>query len=61
MATPQWAIAQEGSAAAISENAFSASAYQNECSSATPRAKGACDAFAQEMGNVMVPSFSGLA
>ena len=61
MATPQYAIAHEGSPAATAANAFSASSYQNEWSSATARANGAWDAGAQEIGNVIVPSFSGRA
>ena len=61
MATPHCAIAQAGSAAATAANAFSASSYQNEWSRATARANGACDAGAQEVGNVIVPSFSGRA
>ena len=33
-------MAQEGSSLAMWTNSFSASSYQNECSSATPRSKG---------------------
>ena len=43
MATPQYAMAHAGSAAATAAKAFSASSYQNEWSSATARANGACD------------------
>src|SRR5271165_1413163 len=56
MAIHQWAIAHCGSSLAISRNSFSASSYQNECSRATPRAKGFCTAAVQETGKCTVPS-----
>src|SRR5207244_9979699 len=59
MATPHCAIAHEGSAAATSLKAFSASSYQNEWRSATARTKRAWTAGAHDVGKLTVPSFSG--
>src|SRR5271165_5358304 len=59
MAAPQWAMAQFGSALAISSNWCCASSYQKSCSSATPRLNGACTLAAQETEKETVPSRSG--
>src|SRR5271168_3276809 len=59
MATPQCAIAQPGSALAISSNCRRASSYQKSCSNATPRLNGACTALAHETEKLTVPSRSG--
>ena len=57
-ASPQYAIAQSGSACVTCVNAFAASRYQNECSSATARSNGFCTAGAQETGKRTCPIFS---
>src|ERR1017187_7134419 len=61
MAAPQCAMAQPGSALAISSNCRSASSYQKSCSSATPQLNGACTLAAHETENDTVPSRSGAA
>src|SRR6185503_7862008 len=58
MATPQYAIAQSGSACATAANALADSRYQNECRSATPRSNGFCTAALHEIGNRTCPIFS---
>src|ERR1700730_157751 len=58
IAWPQYAIAQVASLAAICLKLFSASSYQNECSSATPRSNWLCAALEQELGKETFPSFS---
>src|SRR5881275_178732 len=58
MACPQLAIAHFGSFSATCLNCLSASSYQKECSSATPRSNGFCTLAEQEVGNETVPSFS---
>src|SRR5690348_6686152 len=51
-------MAHVGSAVVTAVKAFSASSYQNECSSATARSKSAWTAGAHETGKRTVPSFS---
>src|SRR5688500_20161830 len=51
MATPQWAIAQLGSAAAILSKASWATSNQKECSIAAARSKSDCTAAAPDDGN----------
>src|SRR3954469_55582 len=58
MAVPQCAIAHDGSALASASKVFAPSAYQNECSSATPRWKRGCTSALQELAKCTVPSFS---
>src|SRR5438093_259776 len=53
------AIAQFGSLAITSRNAFSAAEYANECKSATARSNSFCTSAEQEVGNFTTPSFSG--
>src|SRR6266850_6995621 len=49
MATPHWAIAQDGSSAETSLNACLACSYWKECSRATARSKPGCAAFEHEV------------
>ena len=51
-------MAQSGSAWVTAVNAWSASRYQKEWSSATARSNGGCSAVWQAIGNVTVPSLS---
>ena len=51
-------MAQSGSAWVTAVNAWSASRYQKEWSSATARSNGCCSAVWQEIGKVTVPSLS---
>src|SRR5438067_10620314 len=51
-------IAHFGSLSSTCLHCLSASSYQNECSSATPRSNGFCTLAEQEVGNETVPSFS---
>src|ERR1700730_14537894 len=61
IATPQYAIAQSGSAAATFPNDFSASSSQNECRSATPWLNSALTCGLHEILNETDPSLlSGL-
>src|SRR5471032_3266239 len=56
---PQCAMAQVGSAVAISRNAFSDAVYAKECSKATARSKSCATLGAHEVTKDTVPSFSG--
>jgi hypothetical protein len=58
MAVPQCAIAHAGSALATAAKVFAPSAYQNECSKATPRWNRGCTSALQEFEKRTVPSFS---
>src|SRR2546427_3307492 len=58
MATPQKPIAYDGSVTVTSVKALTASSYQNECSSATPRANCCPAAGLHETGKTTAPSFS---
>src|SRR3954469_25483501 len=58
MAVPQCAIAHAGSALATAAKVFAPSAYQKECSKATPRWKRGCTSALQEFEKRTVPSFS---
>src|ERR1700751_4335145 len=58
MATPQYAIAQSGSAFATGGDALAGSRYPKEGRSATPRPNGFCTAALHETGNRTCPIFS---
>src|SRR5688572_2596073 len=58
MATPQWPMPHFGSVFATSENPFSASSYQNECSSATARLNFCCAGLVHDVAKLTLPSFS---
>ena len=55
---PHVAMAQDGSCASTSPNAFSVSAYRNECSIATARWKRSCTAGLHEFWKSTLPSWS---
>src|SRR3989441_3710158 len=57
-AMPHVAMAQDGSCASTSPNAFSVSAYRNECSIATARWKRSCTAGLHEFWKSTLPSWS---
>src|SRR5438094_3829818 len=58
MATPHWAMAQEGSCLEISVNAALACSYWKECRSATARLKLIATVFEQEVANWTEPTSS---
>src|SRR5687768_3621265 len=58
IAIPQYPIAHWGSICVTSVNPFTASRYQNECSSATARSNGFCAAGAHEIGKLTCPILS---
>src|SRR5205814_4866594 len=58
MAMPQWPIAQLGSVSVTVVNAFTASAYQNECRRATARSKCCWAGALHAIGKWTCPSFS---
>src|ERR1700745_525205 len=60
IATPQYAIAQSGSAAPTFPNDFSASSSQNECRSAMPWLNSALTCGLHEILNEIDPSFDGI-
>src|SRR3954447_24819892 len=57
--TPHHAIPHDGSSFATSRNCLSASSYQNECSSATPRVNDFCTSGLQLFSKCTAPSSAG--
>src|SRR5262245_32216820 len=58
MATPQYAMAHDGSCLVMAVNAFTVSGKKNECSIATARLNCVCALALHEIGKLTSPSFS---
>jgi len=61
MATPQYAMAHDGSCLVMAVNAFIVSGKKNECSMATARLNCVCALALHEIGKLTSPSFSSCA